>query len=1435
MKKTAAGFLAGILAATGIPGTSVWGMPAEALEEENPAPALLSEEPEEYLTEETQGEPQEASQNVGEETAEGEDTDSYTYRVDLSQKGVDIGEDLYGAFFEDINGAAYGGLYGELVENRSFEFFQTPVNNDPNAHTYSWSTAGYADMELMNTDGMNENNTFWIQVTAKGSNTGVRNGGYDGISVKEGENYKFSMYVKGDYSGGFRITLESGGEEVGAAEIEAGPAQEWTKVSAVVQSAETAEDASLCVRLKEEGTTGLDMISLFPEHTYNNRENGLRADLVQYLKDLNPAFLRFPGGCVIEGINLETAYDWKDSVGPVEERPIMQSYWAQAPQTAYYYQEYGLGFYEYFLLCEDMGCEPLPCINAGCTHFWGPELAPLDQMQPYIDNALDLIEFANGDPSDPEQEWAQLRAEMGHPEPFNLQYLEVGNEQAADERYYERYEMFAEQVNEKYPEIKLLSSVVGLSNGPGQSATEWLKGKGRTFSYANDEHFYMSPEWFFENAGRYDVMERGDDAYIFAGEYASHHEVNGQKREDLLSAISEAAFMTGFERNGDIVKLTCYAPLFCKLGHQNWDPDLIWFDNEEVYGSPSYHANKMYATNTGDYTFAESVSAPGEEETSGLTGKVGVGTWNTTAVYDDLQVIDNETGEILYENDFETEGIDDWTDGSGNWSVTEEEGNQVLKQWDAGSNNNSIHAGDTSWKNYTYRLRAKKLSGLEGFIIPFAVKDRDNYLHYNLGGFANTYTAVEHAVNGAKTTVATSDTIIETNRWYDIEIQVEGERFRCYLDGELDCEGVLPKSYGPVYTTSGFDEETGDVILKLVNGSDEEQSVDISLENNPYEINPNASMIQLAYEGTPDEENSIEEPDKIVPANYEFTGAGDEFSMELPSYSFTILRLHTLDDSQVIASAEETEIQTEAGVVPELPQEVTVTYADGSTGTAAVRWEEKPESFYQVPGRYVLEGRADGYNEKVRMYIEVLEEILDTGLLESLIAEAQGLSAEEYTHIPQLYKEVKEALSQAEALLTEEDLTQEKIDGQAELLQTALEQLKTADEEAKEDFRKQTVEVTLSVSKGSQVEIQWTPVKNAGSYGIYRKEDGDSEYQLLKAVGKDIVSYVDKKAETGRTYCYMVKGYWEEGAKGISTQDSAEGVVYLPMTEDGFANVMPRVSAKAGRDSVTVNWETVKEARSYRIYRKEAGGSFKGLATVAKDVTSYVDETAEAGVTYYYTVKGFREDKAQGTCTRYPTDVTAKIAVDTLAMPKVKTRSVNYCTVEVSWNKVTGADKYVIYRKEAKAGTAFKSISTVSGDTLKYRDGSAKMGVNYYYTVKAYAGSNYSDYQKTVTGMAVPSSPTLKAAGSSKGVTVTWTGSKAGADKFADGYRIFRKTGNGSWKTVGTVGANTRTFTDTTGTKGTTYYYTVRAYVRQSDGTNLWGTYDTTGVTGAKK
>ncbi|OUO79128.1 hypothetical protein B5F53_08620 [Blautia sp. An249] len=384
-----------------------------------------------------------------------------------------------------------------------------------------------------------------------------------------------------------------------------------------------------------------------------------------------------------------------------------------------------------------------------------------------------------------------------------------------------------------------------------------------------------------------------------------------------------------------------------------------------------------------------------------------------------------------------------------------------------------------------------------------------------------------------------------------------------------------------------------------------------------------------------------------------------------------------------------------------------------------------------------------------------------------------------------------------------------------------------------ETFGQVMPQVTAALGEEG-VTVDWDAIEGAASYRIYRKEAGGS-FAGLATVGADVTSYVDKTAEAGKTYYYTVKGFWGENATGTATKYPTN-VVVSTHTEDTFADVMMKVTAKAAEDnSVIVNWTSVGAA-SYRIYRKEAkpGAAFAGIANVTGDVTSYTDETAEAGKTYYYTVRGFWGENATGTATKYPSDVMVSVNVTALDMPVVATKSVNYSNVDVSWDAVEGAQKYVIYRKEAKAGTAFKSIGTVSAATLKFRDSKASLGVNYYYTVKAYAGSVASDYQRSVTGMAVMSSPALKGAqASSKGITVTWSGSLVSANQFADGYRVFRKTAGSSWKTVGTVGKNVRSFTDTTAKAGTTYTYTVRAYYKMN-GANLWGTYDAKGVSAAK-
>ena len=872
------------------------------------------------------------------------------YRVDMASAGVEIGPDLYGVFIEDINFACDGGLYAELIQNRSFEFFPMPTNNNnAGAHTYAWSLRGDATMTVCDEGGMNANNPHYIRVTADKAGDGVVNTGYAGIALDAGETYRVSFYTRGDYDGGYTVKLISLNGHVAEITLDAVPSGEWTQLTGYLTSGVTVDNARLELLLNAPGAVDLDMISLFPVHTYNNRENGLRADMVEILRALNPGFLRFPGGCIVEGEGLENAYDWKDSVGDVSERATIFNRWRRSGFSAYYYQSYGLGFYEYFLLCEDLGCEPIPCLNSGIS-CWGPEYVSLDEVQPYIDDAIDLIEFATGDPAT--SEWAALRAEMGHPEPFRLTYLEIGNEQTGDARYYRLFEEFERQIHALYPDIRLLSSVIGLSNGAGLPTTEWLRGKGRDFVYANDEHFYMSDEWFLTNASRYDAMERGEDAFIFAGEYACHYSGNNP----LWNALCEAAFMTGFERNADVVKLSCYAPLFSKVNYTQWQPNLIIFNNTDVWGTPSYWVDAMYGLNMGDHTLIDSVTPTEPSAVEPVMGKVGLASWNTRVEYDDLRVVDNATGEVLYENGFDSASLTGWTDGrSGDWFVRD----GVMRQNSLSSTDNAFHVGDATWENYTLTVRARKLFGSEGFIIPFLVQDRLNYYHLNLGGWNNTYSAIERAVNGGKSLAGTSDFIVESNRWYDIRIEVTGNAMKCYVDDELIISSAIPQSH-PVYVTSSVDAETGDVILKVVNVTDSVNRVQILLENagDAY-INPVAEATVMTN-ARRNATNSARNPQTVTPVATQVNGVSADFVYEAPAYSVTVMRIHTRPDSEVIAAPAALALSTAVGEPLTLPETVEVIFADGSTGMKTVVWDHVEHTVYDWPGVYTIHGTVEG-------------------------------------------------------------------------------------------------------------------------------------------------------------------------------------------------------------------------------------------------------------------------------------------------------------------------------------------------------------------------------------------------------------------------------------------------------------------------------------------
>jgi len=434
-----------------------------------------------------------------------------------------------------------------------------------------------------------------LKETGLRSGTGLENNGFRGIGFRKNDSYNFSFYarsINGDEKKFLIELVNSNDVIIGSGKILVS-GKNWEKYKCTLISKETDAKGKIRVILKTDGEVDLDHISMFPAETWKNRENGLRKDLVEALYELNPGVFRFPGGCIIEGNTLETRYQWKNSVGPVENRPLNENRWNYTFKHRFfpdYYQTYGLGFYEYFLLSEDLGAEPLPVVNCGLAcQYESTECVPVGDLEPYIQDAVDLIEFANG-PVD--SKWGKVRAEMGHPEPFNLKYLAVGNEQWG-EKYVERLIPFLEVLRKKHPEIKIIGTAGPTPDGEKFDYL-WPKMKELKVDLV-DEHYYRSPEWFLANAERYDSYDR-EGPKVFAGEYASHSK---NRDNNLRAAISEAAFMTGLERNADVVQLATYAPLFAHYDAWQWKPDMIWFDNLQVVRTPDYYVQQMYAHNAG--------------------------------------------------------------------------------------------------------------------------------------------------------------------------------------------------------------------------------------------------------------------------------------------------------------------------------------------------------------------------------------------------------------------------------------------------------------------------------------------------------------------------------------------------------------------------------------------------------------------------------------------------------------------------------------------------------------------------------------------------------------------------------------------------------------------------------------------------------------------
>jgi alpha-L-arabinofuranosidase len=519
-----------------------------------------------------------------------------TIEVQTGKPGAKINPAMWGIFFEDINFGADGGLYAEMVKNRSFEFpdpFMGWIKISP--------SLAHGDLFVRNDGSASSNNTHYVMISSEGTAPfGISNEGFRGMGVRQGETYDFSAQIRS--RGGspiVRVQLYGGdGTLLDSAELQ-GFGFGWKKYTATLHPRDTDPKARLAVVLDGKGAIDIDLVSLFPEHTWKDRPGGLRADMVQALADLHPGFMRFPGGCIVEGSVLERRYQWKNTIGPVENRRLLIDRWNyefQHRPTPDYFQSFGLGFFEYFQMCEDIGAEPLPILNCGMAcQFNSGELCPLDALGPYIQDALDLVEFANGPTN---TTWGAKRAAFGHPAPFNLKMMGIGNEQWG-QQYIDRYAKFAQALKEKYPDIQLVSAA---GPDPGDQRFHFAWDKLRAL-HADiiDEHCYAKPDWFFANTHRYDDYDRAGPK-VFMGEYAAQSVgvVSTKNQNNLECALAEAAYMTGLERNADVVRMASYAPLFANTEAWQWTPDLIWVDSLNVCRTPSYYVQQLFCRNRGD-------------------------------------------------------------------------------------------------------------------------------------------------------------------------------------------------------------------------------------------------------------------------------------------------------------------------------------------------------------------------------------------------------------------------------------------------------------------------------------------------------------------------------------------------------------------------------------------------------------------------------------------------------------------------------------------------------------------------------------------------------------------------------------------------------------------------------------------------------------------
>ena len=799
-----------------------------------------------------------------------------TIKVQVDKPGAKINPAMWGIFFEDINFGADGGLYARLVKNGAFEF--------PDPMT-GWTkiSPSLARGEISTRDDgpFSPANPHYVRILSEETAPfGISNEGFRGIGVRQGEAYHFSAQIRGVTGSPVLLVQLYGADGALLDSVQLKNfTGDWKKYTATLHPGDTDAKARLALLVDGKGTIDLAMVSLFPEKTWKNRPGGLRADMVQMLADLKPGFLRFPGGCIVEGSVLERRYQWKNTIGPIEDRKLLINRWNYEflhRPTPDYFQSFGLGFFEFFQLCEDIGAEPLPILNCGMAcQFNSGELVPLDRLDPFIQDALDLIEFANGPAT---SLWGAKRAALGHPEPFNLKMLGVGNEQWG-EQYLERYARFANVLKEKHPEIMLVSDA-GPSPADDRFHHLWPSLRELKANIV-DEHCYANPVWFLANAHRYDRYDRNGPK-VFMGEYAAQSVaiISPKNRNDLECALAEAAYLTGLERNADVVRMASYAPLFAHVDAWQWTPNLIWCDNLRACGTPSYYVQQLFSRNRGDVVLP--VDLAGAELPSTPSGRVGFGTFSTAAEFKDVRVTRGD--KTLLSSDF-ANGASEWSGDSHRWTVRDGACQQPDPDTSA-----SVFAGDTAWSDYSLSLKARKLGGAEGFRIVVRQNGPENYIVWNLGGRRNTSHILQFRLGQQDEHLSQVPGAIDAGRWYDVKIELKGTKLDCYLDGKLvQSTEAPPPQVQRLYASAVRDEKAGEVILKVVNPGDDSCVAGIQLSG-VTGVAPEIKATVLTGASL-DAENSFEHPLAVTPVESTFNITGPRFNHRFPQHSVTVLRI----------------------------------------------------------------------------------------------------------------------------------------------------------------------------------------------------------------------------------------------------------------------------------------------------------------------------------------------------------------------------------------------------------------------------------------------------------------------------------------------------------------------------------------------------------------